>query len=246
LNPFNTVTRQNWVLPVSILSMVLGFMMTAAWVTKESRSRLNYASGTQQDRVGSGTIDFQEKYDQLSDEVSKLRAEKTKLERALGDQGSSSKALNEALQEMKMQAALSDVEGPGVTVTLKDSAKGGGFEVDQAIHDFDLLRVVNELWNAGAEAIAVNGHRMAIGVSIRCVGSVIMVDNIRIAPPVVIRAIGDPQTLNGALNLPGGVLSEIRSSDPTMATIELVRKMRLQAYNGSTAHKYALVAKDAK
>ncbi len=249
MNPFSqSITRKSWVLPVSLLTMVLGFMMTAAWVTNENRrSRLDLAGASQQNRVGMGTIDIQEKYEQMSEEVAKLRSEKTKLERALGSNSSSSKLLNDSLQEAKNQACLTEVEGPGVVVILRDSAKPtSGFGADQAIHDFDLLRVVNELWNAGAEATSVNGHRVAIGTSFRCVGSVIMVDNVRVAPPIVIRAIGDAPTLNGALNLPNGVLSEIRSSDANMATVEVVRKMRLPAYTGSTTHKYAVVPKDAK
>lgn len=249
MNPFsNRMAGNSWVVPVSLLSMVLGFMMTAAWVTKENRKpRMELAGASQQDRVGMGTIDIQERYDQISSEVAKLRADKTKLEKALGEKNGSSRLLNDSLQEAKTLACLTDVEGPGVLVTLKDSVKPvQGMGSDQAIHDFDLLRVVNELWNAGAEAISVNGHRVATGTSFRCVGSVIMVDNIRVAPPLQIRAIGDAQTLVGALGLPLGVLSEIRSADASMATVEPVRQMRLPAFTGSTSRKYGAVPKDAQ
>jgi uncharacterized protein YlxW (UPF0749 family) len=249
MNPFSqSLSGNKWVVPVSLLSVVLGFMMTAAWVTNENRhGRLQLAGPGQGSRVGMGTIDIQEKYDEVSQEVAKLRSEKTTMERALGDKNGSSKVLNDELQDAKTQACLTEIEGPGLTVTLKDSVKPvQGFGQDQAIHDFDLLRVVNELWNAGAEAIAVNGHRVAVGTSFRCVGSVIMVDNIRVAPPIMVRAIGDAQTLNGALNIPLGVLSEIRSSDPSMVVVEIVSKMRLPAYTGSTTRKYGIVPKDAK
>lgn len=228
--------------------MVLGFMMMSAWVTKENRSsRLAFAGPSQANRVGAGTIDMQERYDQLSQEVAKLRAENTRLQKALGDNSSSTKVLNDSLQDAKALAALTELEGPGVLITLRDSSKPvQGFGADAAIHDYDVLRVVNELWNAGAEAIAVNGHRVSAGTSFRCVGSTILVNDVRIASPVQIRAIGDSQTITGAMNLPGGVLDELRQADPAMVAIEAVKKMRLSAYTGSTQRKFGTVPKDSK
>lgn len=237
-------------MPVSLLSLVLGFMMMTAWVTKDNRqSRLALTGASQQDRVTSGPIDVQEKYEQLTQEVAKLQADKTRMEKVLGESSGSTKVLNDNLQDAKIQAGLTEVEGPGVIVTLHDASNtkdNAGFAQDQAIHDFDLLRVVNELWAAGAEAIAVNGHRVAIGTSFRCVGNTIMVEGIRVAPPITIRAIGDAPTLNGAINIPGGVLSEIRSSDPNMVQVELARQMRLPAYTGPTTRHYAVVPRDTK
>jgi uncharacterized protein YlxW (UPF0749 family) len=106
--------------------------------------------------------------------------------------------------------------------------------------------VVNELWNAGAEGIAVNNHRVVGGTSFRCVGSVILVDNVRIASPVIIRAIGDPATLKGALELPDGVLSDLRDIDPAMVVISKIDKHRVPAFAGSTATRIGSVPKESK
>src|SRR6185503_2536301 len=111
----------------------------------------------------------------------------------------------------------------------------------------DVLKVVNELWAAGAEAIAVNKHRIVGNSSFRCVGPVIHVDNVPISSPVRIQAIGDSDTLAGAMSLPLGVIAEIRQTgDASMATVEKVQKFTLPAYSGPTTRRLAMPVKEKK
>lgn len=245
MNPFAHRIRpqDGWVMPVSVLAVILGFMMASAWVTQKSRpSRISYTDLNQQDRISSGPIDLQLRTSELSGEVARLRDEKTQLENAVASQTGSSKLLNKELQDSKKFACLTDIEGGGIAVTLRDSQKPAtGYIQDQIIHDGDVLRVVNELWNAGSNAIAVNGNRVAPTTSIRCVGSTILVNNTPVASPIVVRAIGDANTLTGALNLPGGVLSELRSVDPAMVQISPVTDMTITAFTGNTDMKYGKV-----
>lgn len=236
-------------MPVSAMSLVLGFMISMAWVTDQTRKRrLDNLSPAQRSRVQSGNVDMGEAIEQTQAEVAKLRAENTKLQNAMSNQTSSTKALNESLQDMKAQAGLTDLEGPGVRVELKDSKKpaSGIFPADLIIHDVDVLKVVNELWNAGAEAVTVNNHRVVAGTAFRCVGSVILVDDVKIASPVVIRAIGDSSTLKGALELPEGVLSDLKEIDPAMVIVSKVDRQRLPAFTGSTTKRIGIVPKDSK
>lgn len=251
MNPFATRMHGNfWVIPITGLSLVLGFMVVQASITAKTRSsRLGLLGASQNIRVGIGPIDLQDQYVQLSEEVKSLRAENDKLQKALGDRNSSTKVLNEGLEQAKAFAGLTDMQGPGLKVTLSDSQKstaGGIFGNDSIIHDVDVLKVVNELFAAGAEAIEVSGHRIVTTSSIRCVGPVIHVDGIPVASPVVIRAIGDPGTLEGGLNLPNGVLFEIRQTDPDMVQIEQVKDMRIGAYGGSTDRRFAKPPEDKK
>lgn len=250
MNPFvSRISGNSWVTPVSVMSLVLGFMISLAWVNKETRSsRMNLIGPSQGNRVQSGTPDTEQALVAIQAEVSKLRADNTKLQNAMANQTLSTKTLNDSLQETKILAGLTDLEGPGVKVQLRDSKKpaSGIFPADLIIHDIDVLKVVNELWNAGAEAIVVNNHRVVGGTSFRCVGSVILVDDVKIASPIVIRAIGDPGTLKGALELPEGVLSDLKGIDPAMVSVQSVDKQRLPAYTGSTAKRIGAVPKDAK
>lgn len=251
MNPFVTrMTGNAWVLPVGLFSLILLLMIKMAWLTPGNLpGRIGLLPSDQQNRVRATYADAEEEGKKLEEEIAKLRDEKTKLENAIGSQTKQAEVLNENLQEAKIFAGLTEVEGPGILVTLKDSEKavqqglGGG---DQIIHDIDVLRVVNELWASGAEAISVNNRRVAYSSSFRCVGPVIHVDGVPISSPVTIRAIGDAPTLMGGLNLPLGVLAEIRSADPAMVQLEGLKTLRLPAYQGATTRKYATVPKDAQ
>jgi uncharacterized protein YlxW (UPF0749 family) len=254
MNPFRTYSqREGWVLPVSGLSLVLGLMLTLAWLPQsEVPRRIGALDPDQARRIESGKIeqDLLEENRTLAAEVSKLREEKTKLENAIGEGTKQAKVLNETLQETKLYAGLAAVEGPGITITLQDSERAnrrGIPEADLVIHDTDVLRVVNELWSAGAEAVAINEHRIVGRSSLRCVGPTILVDNVRISSPIRIQAIGDPETLFGGLDMRGGVLDEIRSTgDPSMVQIEKIERMLLPAYSGSTMSKFVKAVEDRK
>ena len=71
--------------------------------------------------------------------------------------------------------------------------------------DTDLQRLVNGLWLAGAEAIAINGERLTALSAIRIAGSSITVNSNNVSPPFVVEAIGDPDTLAARfIDTPGG------------------------------------------
>jgi len=226
------------------MCLVLGFMISLAWVTQENRrSRLGLISPEQSRRIGEASVD-PETFQELTNEVSRLRAEKTKLENALAGNTNQAKVLNDSLQEAKKMASLTDLVGPGIVVTLRDSGRASpdDFAMNEAIvHDTDVLRVVNELFSAGAEGVSVNDHRVGPRTAFRCVGPTILVNDVKIASPVEIRAIGDAKTLLGAMNLPGGILAEIRQADPGMVTVEKSEKLTIKAYTGSTDMKVATV-----
>jgi len=213
---------------------------------------MNYLPADQKIRVNEAGVDI-EAFQQMTTEVKKLHQDNTRLEQALSGHTSETQALNESLQELKLFAGMTPVVGPGVVVTLRDSPKfsgsgldPGGTQPDSIIHDVDALKVCNELIASGAEAIAVNNHRIAGNSSLRCVGTTILVNDVKIASPVIIQAIGDPKTMIGAMNMPGGVLAEIRQTDPRMVQIEAVSSQMLPEYVGKTTRNFAKLAKESK
>ena len=114
----------------------------------------------------------------------------------------------DGVNELKIMAGLTALEGTGITVELDDStktAKSGENPNLYVIHDDDVLRVINELRAAGAEAIAINGQRLIDTSEIRCAGPTLSVNNIRSAAPFVISAIGDKTALENSIKMRGGV-----------------------------------------
>lgn len=249
MNPFvSKISRVSWEIPVSILCIPLGVMIYMATIKPSTRSTRDLPS-TVSGRLDSVDDNILQKNTQLSSQVNVLQQQVTKLQNAMADESKQGKVLNQDLQDTKEFAGLTDAEGPGITVTLRDSTKPlppDTAVTDKIIHDVDVLRVVNELWASGAEAIAINGHRLSIGSSIRCVGPTVLIDDAKVASPIVVRAIGDASTLEGALETPGGLYEEFQNLDPAMIEVDKVKKQVLPAYTGPTQHILMTVPKETK
>lgn len=229
-----------WILPVSFVSLILGFLLVSATKTpvleaRPSRFRI-YGGGDHFAPVLSDRIQQQEA------EIAKLREQITQLQNALAEEDRRSKVLNDSLQEAKLLAGLVAVEGPGIEIILRDSKKpleGILEESETVIHDTDVQTCVNELWLSGAEAIAVNNQRITSNTSYFCQGPVIYVGGVGVSSPITVRAIGDPDTLYGALTMRGRFLDELRSIDPNMVEVRKKEHLVLPAYTGSTRFKFA-------
>jgi uncharacterized protein YlxW (UPF0749 family) len=142
-----------------------------------------------------------------------------------------------ALAALELATGAVPVSGPGLRVTVSDapSKPQDGEGADQAdlgqVQDRDLQLVVNGLWAAGAEAIAVGGYRLTARTAIRSAGEAILVDFRPITEPYVIEAIGDPETMRARfLEGPGGrALSTLNATYGIRFTSESVDNLRLPA-----------------
>ncbi|MDO5701041.1 MAG: DUF881 domain-containing protein [Bowdeniella nasicola] len=96
------------------------------------------------------------------------------------------------------------VSGPALEVQLWDapitSIESGQWDVNTlVVHQQDVEAIMNALWAGGAEAMTVQGQRMASTSGIRCVGNVLLLHGQKYSPPYAIQAIGDPEALQAAL-----------------------------------------------
>lgn len=137
----------------------------------------------------------------LEDQVDQLSAQVTDLTQS---------SLPDASPGSNIALSRVEVTGPGVEVILSDAAKefipdeGANFN-DLVVHQQDIDAVVNALWRGGAEAITVQGVRLAADTRVQCVGNVILVGARSYAPPYRIAAIGDPKNLNDVLDADANV-----------------------------------------
>ena len=147
------------------------------------------------------------------------------------------------LNETKLLAGTIPARGPGVIVTLRDSEQRNMSETrpemieKYMVHDSDIRTVTNELFAAGAEAISVGGQRLIATSSIRCVGPVVLVNSVQIPPPYLIKAIGKPDVLQTALEMPGGVVDDLFGMN--MIEVKKQPDIVVPAYTGSTRFNLA-------
>lgn len=161
---------------------------------------------------------------QLSDEQRALEAEKRRLETTLERLQSGSEA-QAAAETQKRANALSilagtvPVEGPGIVMTITD--------VQNAVSSSALLNATQELRDAGAESISINGQRIVVNswFGDDADGGV-LVSGQKVATPFVVTAIGDPATLESAMKFPGGVVSEVTTN--AGATVEIDQKDKVE------------------
>jgi uncharacterized protein YlxW (UPF0749 family) len=136
-------------------------------------------------------------YDRTTQQLATLQQQVDALKsRALADTGQGS-ALADRMAALELQSGQVAVSGPAVEVTLDDAQTpppGTDPSVDRVL-DRDLQSVVNGLWAAGAEAVAVNGQRLTALSAIRSAGDAILVDYRPLTRPYVVVAIGDPASL---------------------------------------------------
>ena len=111
-------------------------------------------------------------------------------------------------------------QGPGVVVSIAEKSTSLSGRANP-FRDADLRAVVNLLWSGGAEAMAINGHRLVDRTSVRMAGSSILVNLDPVVPPYVVEAIGDPTAMLNALQEGSGA--------ERIAEIEKVTSARVTA-----------------
>jgi uncharacterized protein YlxW (UPF0749 family) len=166
---------------------------------------------------------------QLEGDVTGLRDDVRVLQQStLRAQGQRIEALAAGLSA---QVGTTEVTGPGLVVVLDDAEPLPDGSVPGAVLDVDLQRVVNGLWAAGAEAVAVGPERLTPLSAIRSANDIVLVNYTPLPPPYEIRAIGDPQALRSAvLTGPAGQwLAAVAASDGIRYTVRTVESTTLPA-----------------
>ncbi|HLW47167.1 MAG TPA: DUF881 domain-containing protein [bacterium] len=147
----------------------------------------------------------------LEAQVEDLTQRLAVFERATAQHRSATEAMTRDLENLRVAAGLIPLTGPGVTVIVDAAQSPVVGHAPPAVQYVDLASIVNELWAAGAEAVSISGVRVAATTGYSEVGGTILADRQRLAPPYTIEAIGEPATLQGALQIRGGVIEGLRT-----------------------------------
>ena len=134
--------------------------------------------------------------DQLRSRVTALSDENATLRAAALGGDVNSQILQRRLERLAPAVGAAAVRGPGVSIVVDDAATGR--DARDRVLDLDLQILANGLWAVGAEAVAVNGHRLSNLTAIRSAGDAITVDYRSLTRPYRVEAIGNPQTMPAA------------------------------------------------
>jgi len=234
--------KYDWafIITLSIICLILGLMFTMQFRTIKKDKAL-----TEQTR----TTDIQAKYTELKKDYEDAllqieEKDKTIKEYRESASGENAELIKKELDNALMSAGLTEVTGSGIIVTLDDSKleENSDFYVDQndyLVHDEDILLVVNELRGAGAEAISINEKRLLDRSEIRCAGNNILINGERVAPPFVIKAIGDSAMLESGLTMRGGIVDRLTMTYDLQVNITRENSITIPKYNKPLTYKFA-------
>lgn len=142
---------------------------------------------------------------------------------------------------------LTDVSGQGFIIKLDENREVNSDEVlnisGYLVHEEDLLYIVNELFNSGADAISINGQRVVNTTSILCDGNIIRINGKMVGVPITIKAVGYPERMDYALTRPGGYLKKM-AGDGVKVYTERSENITIPKYEGVYSYEY-LVRGDA-
>ncbi|HEU5266266.1 MAG TPA: DUF881 domain-containing protein [Jatrophihabitans sp.] len=227
MNERRSIGRQASAAVIGVLTLILGFAIA---VQVHANSSGDALSGLRDDDL-IGILDNQ------SDRADRLRQQIADLQDNLRQLQTSGDTSQAARKQAAEQAAALGVllgtlpaTGPGVTVTVTDPGR--------KLDGEQLLAVVEELRGAGAEAIQVGPVRVGTSTAFEGAGGDVRVDGTALTAPYRFLAIGDPKTLDTALNIPGGVAAAVRAAGGELAVSEQSR-VNVTAVRKLPSTKYA-------
>lgn len=182
----------SWQVTLGVALLALGFLVAAQLASEGPRVR--YTTQERTPLVETAN-ELQSQQDTLKQQILDLRSQI----QAVEDQGTGSadlvRQLNAQLQEARIAAGLIALTGTGIVIQLEDSKQPvppDGSVSDYLVGSRDIRVVVEQLWGAGAEAIAVNGERITPTSAIIDVGTSLLVNSAYLTPPYQITALGAP------------------------------------------------------
>jgi len=225
-----------------LVGVTLGLLISATWRSQANASiPLDSSPG---EAVWEGIRRLEVEQSELKSNLADLRRQLATRQQEVSASTDRLRALNDELSRQQLMAGLIPLQGPGILVTLDDSEISAQPKSDPnayIVHEYDLRDVVNLLWMAGAEAIAINDERLVSNSSIYCVGSTVLVNDTRLSPPYVIRAVGHSRVLLDTLRNPS-YLPELKEKQRLYGIrfdVRAMANLTLPAYSGSFAIRYA-------
>lgn len=189
------------------LAALLGF----AIATQVNETQQQGLEDLRQDELVRILDDVTSNGSRLDDEITQLERTRDQLQ-SEGGSAEAARSAEERLDTLGILTGTVPATGPGVTVTID----GGGETVDSA----RLIDAMQELRDAGAEAMEVDGVRLVASSYFTDEGDTIKADGTALTRPYTFTVIGDPKTLAPAMEIPGGIAESVRGAGGTVNVTE--------------------------
>lgn len=188
-------------------------------------------------------LKWKEKYDNVSNKLKKAEKKLEQVRQQATQNDTTSIEKENELKKNNTLLGITNVKGEGIIIEMQDGTKDDSIlSIDTAnrklIHYEDLLSLVNELRNAGAEAIEINGQRIINTSAITCEGTVIKINGEKIGSPFTIKAIGPQALLYGQITRIGSYLDSMIEDGIIVNDVKKSENITISKYSGTMNFKY--------
>ena len=223
---------KKWQLTLTVAFVFLGMLLSLQFRTY--RAMRNDLGSQPTEALAAMAKNLNNQYYKLMQEVWDLRSQQKLIEKNASQDKDVAASMRIEMEKLNIANGYIAVKGPGMTVTIPPEAARGAFGY------MDVIDIVNEIWNAGAEAVAINNIRVNSLTFITADKDFtgVLVNGRKLAYPIVITAIGEPDTLDKGISIPKGIIDGLRISRNIPLEIRQEDKLLLPAAPGHT-FKYA-------
>ncbi len=234
------MNKKREIIILTIMCFVLSIAIAVQFRTVHYNGT-TIGSSQSESNLKAQVLKMKEKYEDEYKLLEELTKELENVRQNVAGRNGELKELEDKIKKDNLLLGNTNVKGQGVTITLNDGKPDLNLfleDKDVLIHDFNVLLVVNELRNAGAEAISINDERVVNKTAISCDGNVIVVNGEKIGTPIIVSAIGSSARLT-ALDRPGGTLENIFRISGKIAELKKSNNVEIPKYTGVYSYKYA-------
>lgn len=231
----------SWQLTLGAALLALGFLV-AAQVRSEG-PRVRYTSQERAPLIET-VLSLQRQQDALKARILELNAQVRELQQRSEGSAALVAELNRQIEAARIAAGLVAIEGPGLVLQITDAAgplPPGGNPSDALVRSDDIRTLVEELWLAGAEAVAVNGERITVSTAILDIGGSVLVNSAYLAPPYQVAAVGPAGLYERLTASPSFVDFVVKRVDAFGLGLSFAEPERvvIPAYAGTVTLRYA-------
>ncbi|MGO1167238.1 MAG: DUF881 domain-containing protein [Janibacter sp.] len=209
-----------------LLACLLGF----AIATQVRQTQAQGLEDLRQDELVRILDDVTQNGNRLDDEIAELRTTRDGLTSSEDNSPEAIAAARERADTLGILSGAEKATGPGITLTITDE--------DGAVDAATLLDTVQELRDAGAEAMQVGSVRIVASTWFSDGDDGVTADGHDLKSPYRFTVIGDPQTMSTAMEIPGGVSESVRSKGGTVAIREF-DSINVEALHSNSSPRYA-------
>ena len=224
-------------LQICIILGVMCFLLTIGiciQIKTVDNTSTRVGSTMEENSLRDSVLKWKENYDEASKEYEELEKRLEILRTSVTENDEGAKELKEEILLNNKLLGLTKLVGRGISIVVADADPSVAVGLDKSAYcvlDEDLLTIINDLKNAGAEAISINSQRIVNTTEISCAGNIIKINGEKVGSPYKINAIGFPEKLKGALAMPGGYIDWMKD-DGIQVTITTEEKIEIPKYEG--------------